>query len=126
MMLRKLGLGVVIVGTLLGAVGASAEELVLHVTKAAVASDVFSGGPTLHVWLTPAAQKAFAAFTSEHVGEQTDMIVNGDILSSPVIQTVVNTEVVVLSGVESFVEAQELTALLSHKKATISVRLSAP
>ena len=126
MMLRKLGLGVVVAGTLLGVAGASADELVLHVTRAAVASDVFSGGPTLQVWLTPEARKAFAAFTSEHVGEQTDMIVNGDILSSPVIQTVVNTETMVLSGLDSFVEAQELAALLSHKKATISVRLSTP
>jgi preprotein translocase subunit SecD len=125
-MLRKLGLGVAIAGTLLGVAGASADELVLQVTRAAVASDVFSGGPTLHVWLTPAARKAFAAFTSEHIGEQTDMLVNGDILSSPVIQTVVDTEMVVLSGVESFVEAQEMAALLSHKKATISVRLSGP
>jgi preprotein translocase subunit SecD len=126
MMLRKLGLGVVIAGTLLGVAGASAEELVLHVTRAEVASDVFSGGPTLHVWLTPEARKAFAAFTLEHVGDKTDMIVNGDVLSSPVIQTVIDTEMVVLSGVDSFVEAQEMAALLSHKKATISVRLSTP
>ena len=125
-MLRKLGLGVVIAGMLLGVAGAFAEELVLRVAKAEVAADDFWGGPELHVWLTPEAQKAFAAFTLDHVGEQTDMIVNGDVLSSPVIQTVINTETLVLSGLDSFVEAQELVALLSHKKATISVRLSTP
>ena len=125
MMLKKLGLGVV-AATFLCAAGASAEELVLHVVRAEVTSDVFSGGPALHVWLTPEARKAFAAFTREHVGEQADMIANGDVLSSPVIQTPVDTEMLMLSGVESFVQAQEMVALLSHKKATISVRLSAP
>jgi preprotein translocase subunit SecD len=126
MMLRKPGLCVVIACTLLSAATASAEDLVLRIMRAEVAADDFSGGATLHVWLAPEARKAFAAFTLEHVGDQTDLVVNGDILSSPVIQTMIDTEMLVLSGVESFAQAQEMAALLNGKKASMSVRLSTP
>ena len=125
-MLRKLGLGVAIAATLLGAAMASAEDLVLRVTKAEVTVDDYSGGPALHVWLSPEARKAFADFTLEHVGDQADLVVNGDILSSPVIQTAIDTEMLVLSGLDSVKQAQDMVALLNGKKTSISVRLSAP
>lgn len=123
-MLRKLSLGIVTAVLLAG--GVSAEELVLGVVRAEVAEDGYSGGPALNVWLTPEARSAFAAFTADHVGEKTDLLVNGDVLSSPVIQTPIDTEMLLLSGVDSFAQAREMSASLNRKKATISVRLSAP
>jgi preprotein translocase subunit SecD len=124
--LRKLGLGIVIAATLLGTPGFAAEDLVLRVDRAEAARDQVSGGAALHVWLDPEARKAFASFTLEHVGHRTDLVVDGDVLSSPVIQTVVDTEMLVLSGVDSFEQAQEMAEMLSQKKATMLVRLSAP
>jgi preprotein translocase subunit SecD len=124
-LLRTLGLGIV-AAALFGAAGVSAEELVLGVVRAEVAEDGYSGGPALNVWLTPEARAAFAAFTLDHVGQKTDLLVNGDVLSSPVIQTPIDTKMLLLSGVGSFAQAEEMAASLNRKKATISVRLSAP
>jgi preprotein translocase subunit SecD len=124
--LRKLGLGIVIAAALLGSAAVSAQELILRVERAEVVRDDAPGGAALHVWLAPEAQKTFAAFTLEHVGEKTDLVVNGDVLSSPVIQTVIDTDMLMLSGVDSFAQAEEMAELLNHKKATMLVRLSPP
>lgn len=122
-MLRKLGLGV-IAAALLGVAGVSAEELVLRVDRAEAVTDDVSGGAALHVWLAPEARQAFAGFTLRHVGDKTDLVVNDDVVSSPVIQTVIDTEMLVLSGVDSMARAREMAELLNRKRATMLVRLA--
>lgn len=99
------------------------EPIALSILSAEAAPDVMTGTPAITLALTKDAQARFANFTSEHVGERTDILVDGVVVTSPVIQTVIASKTLVLSGLLTMSEAQEMAERLTNADGIVTVRL---
>lgn len=56
------------------------------IESASVAMENFTGQPTVQIEFNPKGTKIFSAITRENVGKQLAIVLNGEILSAPVIQ----------------------------------------
>ncbi|UYN98130.1 MAG: hypothetical protein KIT02_09045 [Devosia sp.] len=101
------------------------ERIALLVHDAEAIADALSGLPVIEVHLGKKAQTRFALFTGRNVGKRTDLIVDGQVLTSPVIQTQINTSTLQISGVGTMAEAVALAARLSAGAAMVEVQLAA-
>ena len=99
------------------------ESVPLDVSRAYVSPDEMSGLAAIKIVLSKDAQAAFAAFTAEHAGQRTDMLVDGVVVTSPVIQTVIDSEWLVLNGDFTMAEAQALVERLNEASSHVAVRL---
>ena len=99
------------------------EAVPLDVARAYAAPDEMSGLPAIKIILSRDGQAAFAAFTAEHVGQRTDMLVDGVVVTSPVIQTPIHSKWLVLSGDFSMPEAEAMAERLNDASSHVAVRL---
>jgi preprotein translocase subunit SecD len=65
---------------------AVAEPLTLEVTEASVAYDTRTGAPMVAFRLSEASRRAFADFSTHHVGDKIDMRIDGKTVMTPVIR----------------------------------------
>lgn len=105
--------------------GAWAAPMVLAITNASVKVDVFSGLPTLQIELTPKAQRSFAKFTTRHLGQAVDFIIDDTIVSSPVVQAPILGPSLIISGDFTFSELTVLARRLSDGNAMVAVEAAA-
>jgi preprotein translocase subunit SecD len=109
---------------LLGAGNALAAPIGLAIKNAAVEAGIFDGQPTIVIELEPDAQRTFAKLTARHIGEVLDLLVDGAVVSSPRIQTVIPGPSVVISGEFTASEAAELARRISSGDALVEVELA--
>lgn len=64
-----------------------AETLVLKAEEAQLSVALHDGQPGINVRLTRDSARDFAVFTSKQVGKQVHLRINGELMTSPVIQT---------------------------------------
>lgn len=100
---------------------AIAAPLLLHVEKAAIAPDALSGFVQLQVQLEPDSARALTKFTSRHVGEVVEMWVDGKLVMSPMIQTVIVGGSITISGDFSTGELDRMAEQLNSNTATLEV-----
>jgi preprotein translocase subunit SecD len=74
------------------------------------------GLPVVMITFEEAAAKRFLDLTRRNIGKQITVVVNGKVISSPVIQTEVAGGVVELSGLQSFEDAIAMAKLISGKE----------
>ena len=110
---------------LLGTGSALAGPIGLAIKSAAVEAGIVDGQPTIVVELEPDAQRTFAKLTARHLGEVLDLLVDGAVVSSPRIQTVIPGPSVVISGDFTSREAAELARRISSGDAVVEVELAA-
>jgi len=111
--------------TCLSAIGAlAADSLMLEVERARASSDVLTGQPVLELHLDGPAQAAFGAFTADNVGAQIDLMVDGEVVSSPVIRSAIYSSVLQISGIGTMAEAEALAGRLGRGEVHVEVRLS--
>ncbi|MET3900092.1 preprotein translocase subunit SecD [Devosia sp. UYZn731] len=115
---------VVALALLVGAGNALAAPIVLAIKDASVGTDIFGGQPTVVVELEADAQRTFAKLTARHVGETLDLLIDGTVVSSPVIQTVIPGPSVVISGDFTASEVVALARRISSGQAVVSVELA--
>lgn len=108
----------------LGASSAHAAPIGLAIKSASVQADTFGARPTIVVELQPDAQRTFAKLTARHVGEILDLLVDGTVVSSPRIQTVIPGPSVVISGDFTSRQAAELARRISSGDAAVAVELA--
>lgn len=107
---------------LLGLVhSAMAADFELAVETAREGYDRFSAQPTVEAVLTPEGRKAFAKLTLEHVGEVIELRVDGELLSSPVVQSPILDGRLTISGAMTAAKARSLAARLSDHSAVITL-----
>lgn len=99
------------------------EAVPLDVARAYASPDDMSGLPAIKIILSKDGHAAFAAFTAEHVGQRTDMLVDGVVVTSPVIQTVINSEWLLLSGAFTMSEAEAMAERLNEASSHVAVRV---
>lgn len=101
----------------------AATELVpLAVVDAKSTYDTLTGAPVVEITLSEEGQAAFAKFSGENVGKRVDVLVDDDVITSPVIHTPLYMQVMQLSGLETMAMATEIATRLRGKKAQVFVR----
>ena len=101
---------------------AMAADIELAIDTAEVGYDPFTAQPSVQVALTAAASKTFAKLTSSHVGNVIELWVDGELVSSPVVQTPIVNGVLVITGSMSAADAKALAARLAEPTAVITPR----
>ncbi|MDB5527161.1 MAG: hypothetical protein JWR51_264 [Devosia sp.] len=109
---------------LLGTGSVLAAPIGLAIKSAAVEAGIFDGQPTIVVELEPDAQRTFAKLTARHLGEVLDLLIDGTVVSSPRIQTVIPGPSVVISGDFTASEAADLARRISSGDAVVEVELA--
>lgn len=77
---------------------AYAEPLELKVAKVSVVTDKALHQQALSLELTPESRDAFAAFTSEHVGNTIDIRIDGEVVMSPRLVEPIAGGLIMVSG----------------------------
>ena len=109
----------------LGLSGAAfAQPLGLDVRMARVEPDELTGQPVLKIRLSPAGQAAFFAFTSQHVGQVVDLVVDGRVLTSPVVSSPIDSEWVVVTGGFTTSELKALAETVNRDSGAVTVRVA--
>jgi SecD/SecF fusion protein len=99
---------------------ALAEPLTLEVTEASVAYDARNNFPVVTFRMAEASRKAFADFSTHHVGEKIDIRVDGKSLMQTVIREPVTGGVGQITASSSN-EARQLADRLASKAARVEV-----
>lgn len=102
---------------------ASSEAVMLEVEEARASLDEATGRPVLLIRLAPSGQKAFTDFTMRYEGAAIDMLIDDDILSSPVIQTPIYSNALTISGDFSAQQVEDLAMRLGSESTKITVRM---
>lgn len=111
--------------TCFSAIGAlGADSLMLEIDRARASSDSLTGRPVVELHLSRDAQAVFGSFTEDNVGAQVDLMVDGEVLTSPVIRTPIYGSMLQISGIDTLEEAEALALRLSQGDAQVEVRLS--
>jgi TolB-like protein len=76
-----------------------AELTGADIESASVALDNFTGQPVVQIEFNPKGTKIFSDLTRENVGKQLAIVLNGEILSAPVIRTEISGGRAMISGV---------------------------
>lgn len=100
---------------------ALAADISLAVETATASRDPFTALPTVEIVLTPEARKAFAKLTLEHIGDVIELRVDGELLTSPVVQTPIMDGVVVISGSLTEADASALADRLAEQASRITL-----
>jgi preprotein translocase subunit SecD len=104
---------------------AVAADIVLAVATAKIGHDPFSAEPSVEVTLTPEARKTFGKVTLEHIGEVVELWVDGELVSSPVVQSPILEGSLTISGAMTAADARLLAARLSEEGAVLTLRPAA-
>jgi TolB-like protein len=81
----------------------------MDIESASVALDNFTGQPAIQIEFNPKGTKAFSEITGENVGKQLAIVLNGEILSAPVIQERIQGGEARITGVFKMEEAYRLS-----------------
>lgn len=123
---KIIGPGIILLSLLAGPALADEDALVLPVDRAAVSVDSASGDPLLMIWLSKDGREDFTAFSSAHRGTRVDVMVDGEVLTSPFIHSPIHSELLMISGGFSLDEAEALASRLDGEDGAVSVRPFAP
>lgn len=104
------------------------EDLVLEgsdISRATVAFDPTTGAPQVSVVFDTEGRRTFAEFTRENVGETLFIVLDGEIVSGPVINEEIPTGQAVISGQFSTQEARTLVDSLNAGALPVPITIAA-
>lgn len=107
-------------------VAAQQEILLLPVERATVRIDSATGDTLLLIWLSESGRDGFTDFSHQHIGSRVDVMVDGEVLTSPFIQSPIQSELLMISGGFTREEAEILAQKLTAEDGGIGVRPFAP
>jgi preprotein translocase subunit SecD len=105
---------------------AQQDVLLLPVERATVSIDSATGDTLLLIWLSQRGREGFTDFSHQHIGSRVDVMVDGEVLTSPFIQSPIQSELLMISGGFSQEEAEILAEKLTADGGGIGVRPFAP
>ena len=120
-MVSRRALAGAVMSMLLLVPSARAADISLAVETATASRDPFTALPTVEIVLTPEARKAFAKLTLEHIGDVIELRVDGELLTSPVVQSPIMDGVVVVSGALTEADANALAGRLADQASRITL-----
>ena len=113
------------IGAWIGAATASvfADPLSLSVTKAQATIDPGTGLPVLNLELTPDSRTAFGVWTSDLVGKQITVSIDGIPVISPVVREHIRAGKLQISGDSSMKQLQDWAQRITEGQSKIAVDL---
>ena len=118
----KSALAAVLIATVLVVPAFAQHTMVLDVRWASVAPDDMTGQPVLKISLSPDGAKAFGDFTVEHVGEAIDVLVDGDVVTSPRLNTPIHSDWVIITGPFSGTELETMADAINRGRSAVTLR----
>jgi preprotein translocase subunit SecD len=118
--------GVLLALIMAQSLAAQEDVLVLPVERATVSVDSATGDPLLLIWLSRRGRDGFTDFSNQHIGSRVDVMVDGEVLTSPFIQSPIQSELLMISGGFTQEEAEILAKKLTAEDGGIGVRPFAP
>jgi preprotein translocase subunit SecD len=100
---------------------ALAADFELVVQSAKARPDPVSGQPSIEVVLTPKSTKVFGQLTLDNVGNVMELRVDGELLTSPTVQTPILGGTLVITGAFTDETAHALASRLAEEGARIVV-----
>lgn len=102
----------------------ASERLLLQLMDAEVDVDAYTGDPVVNIRLAKKSQARFAAFTADHIGQQIELVVNGMVVASPVIQGKIDSPNLQVSGLGETEATAEMATKLAGGQAMVEVRVA--
>jgi preprotein translocase subunit SecD len=102
---------------------ASAAPLVLEVMRATTGFDPGTNRPNITIALTDTSKRAFAELTTDNVGAQMELRIDGKVIVKPVIREPILGGVVFISGVFTTDETTDIARRLSAGSVRIEVEV---
>jgi len=112
-----------VLGSLVSALPSSAQPLKLEVAAASAGFDLRTNEPVVTFRMTPASAKLFAELTSKSVGRPMALIVDGRVLTKPVIREPIIGGAGQISANLSAADAKALAERLASGKARLEVEV---
>ena len=103
---------------------AYAQPLALDVLRADVAPDDMTGQPVLKIRLSPEGQAVFSEFTTQHVGQAVDLLVDGQVVTSPVVSTPIYSEWIIVTGGFTTSELEALAETVNRGIGAVTLRVA--
>lgn len=95
---------------------------VLQVMSASVDHDDQTGQPALKISLTRDGQAALAEFTGRHVDQMVDVLVDGEIVTSPWIRSPIYSDWIIVTGAFSGSELDAMAELINRGNGEVVLR----
>ena len=101
----------------------SAQQAVtLDIAGASALPDGPTGGPSIELALTKSGQASLAAFTAEYSGKTIDVLIDGEVMMSPFIQTPIFSPSLIITGAFTMQEAKQIASELADRSSVVTVR----
>jgi len=96
--------------------------MALDVRSASVGFDDATGQPALKISLSPDGAKAFGDFTVEHVGEVIDILVAGDVVTSPKLMSPIHSDWILVTGPFTATELEAIAEAINRGSSAVTLR----
>ena len=104
---------------------AAADPLHIEVASAEAAYDQRTGEPVISFKMTPSSARAFAELTTQNVGRKAAILIDGRVVSAPVIREPILGGSGQVSGHFSAQEARDIALRLSSGAAKMEIEIVA-
>lgn len=98
------------------------HTMALDVRSASVGADEMTGQPALKISLSPEGAVVFGDFTAEHVGETIDVLVSGEVVTSPRIMSPIHSDWIIVTGPFSGSELDAMADDINRGRAAVTLR----
>jgi preprotein translocase subunit SecD len=102
---------------------ASAQSIPIEVSEAAQDYDQRTGEPVVTLRMTPASAHAFAELTAKNVGRTAAMVIDGRVVSKPVIRTPILGGMAQISGHFTVEEARAIATALTSGTSKMQIEI---
>jgi preprotein translocase subunit SecD len=102
---------------------ALAQSIAIEVTDAALTYDQQTGKPLVTFRMSPASARAFGELTAKNVGRAAAIVVDGRVMSQPIIRTPILGGTAQISGDFSIEEARSIAHRLSDGTSKMTIEI---
>jgi SecD/SecF fusion protein len=102
---------------------AFAQTIAIEIASAEAASDLMTGKPVIAFRMSPTSARAFADLTAKNIGHPASIIVDGHVMSTPIIGTPITGGTGQISGDFDIEQARSLARRLSDGTSKLTIEI---
>lgn len=99
-----------------------AQSVAVDVLSTSVGTDEQTGQPALKIRMSDEGQKIFSAFTEQHVGKTIDVLVDGVVVTSPMLNTPIHSEWIIITGPFVMSELEAMSEIINRTEGAVTLR----
>ncbi|GEM_PF-2237785 len=101
---------------------AAAQSITVDVRFTSVGNDEQTGQPALKIRMSDEGRKIFSAFTEQHVGKTIDVLVDGVVVTSPMLHTPIHSEWIIITGSFVMSELEAMSDIINRTEGAVTLR----